>query len=201
MGTQTRATMPEELEFLAAIERSERGWSQKRKRDGPGDGNDDEEGEFEVEKISKKRKNNGRLEYFVKWKGYATSENTWEPVENLETAQDLVKRFEEEERQKEDAKKGKKDDKTDVKKPDADEALENPPKSGYSKEGAQLEQILGARKDPESGALEFMVKWVDEETPTMELASNINRKNPRDVIAFYEERLRFEDPESEAAEL
>jgi len=41
MGTQTRATMPE-----------------KRKRDGPGDGNDDEEGEFEVEKISKKRKNN-----------------------------------------------------------------------------------------------------------------------------------------------
>merc|ERR1712086_327805 len=51
MGTQTRATMPE-----------------KRKRDGPGDGNDDEEGEFEVEEISKKRKNNGRLEYFVKWK-------------------------------------------------------------------------------------------------------------------------------------
>jgi len=87
-----------------------------------------------------------------------------------------------------------------VKKPDADEALENPPKSGYSKEGAQLEQILGARKDPESGALEFMVKWVDEETPTMELASNINRKNPQDVIAFYEERLRFEDPEPEAAE-
>merc|ERR1712086_286618 len=151
MGTQTRATMPE-----------------KRKRDGPGDGNDDEEGEFEVEKISKKRKNNGRLEYFVKWKEYA--------------------------------KKGKKDDKTDVKKPDADEALENPPTSGYSKEGAQLEQILGARKDPESGALEFMVKWVDEETPTMELASNINRKNPQDVIAFYEERLRFEDPEPEAAE-
>merc|ERR1711865_328661 len=174
---------------------------EKRKREGKEDDNDDEAGEFEVEKISKKRKNNGRLEYFVKWKGYATSENTWEPVENLETAQDLVKRFEEEERQKEDAKKGKKDDKTDVKKPDADEALENPPKSGYSKEGAQLEQILGARKDPESGALEFMVKWVDEETPTMELASNINRKNPQDVIAFYEERLRFEDPESEAAEL
>jgi len=41
---------------------------------------------------------------------------------------------------------------------------------------------------------------VDEETPTMELASNINRKNPQDVIAFYEERLRFEDPEPEAAE-
>ena len=38
-------------------------------------------------------------------------------------------------------------------------SVQNPPKSGYSKEGAQLEQILGARKDPESGALEFMVKW------------------------------------------
>merc|ERR1712028_242605 len=96
MGTQTRAAMPE-----------------KRKRDGPGDGNDDEEGEFEVEKISKKRKNNGRIEYFVKWKGYAPSENTWEPVENLETAQDLVEKFEEEARQKGDAKTaGKKDDKT-----------------------------------------------------------------------------------------
>lgn len=33
------------------------------------------------------------LLYFVSWQGYATSQNTWEPVSNLDGCQDLVKEY------------------------------------------------------------------------------------------------------------
>lgn len=56
--------------------------------------NIDEEEEFVVERIVDKRIVDGQIEYFLKWKGYPESENTWEPVDNLEGAPKLIKSFE-----------------------------------------------------------------------------------------------------------
>jgi hypothetical protein len=54
--------------------------------------------EFEVESIGKSRKNGRkkRVEYLVFWKGYPPSEATWEPLDNLEGATELVENFHEE---------------------------------------------------------------------------------------------------------
>ena len=48
-----------------------------------------EENEFEVEKILGQQ----GQKYLIKWKGYPTSENTWEPLKNLENCRQLLEDF------------------------------------------------------------------------------------------------------------
>mmetsp|Transcript_14973 Transcript_14973/g.23179 ORF Transcript_14973/g.23179 Transcript_14973/m.23179 type:complete len:134 (+) Transcript_14973:181-582(+) len=44
---------------------------------------DVEEDFYEVEAVVGQRKKKGRYEYLIKWKGYASDQNTWEPIANL----------------------------------------------------------------------------------------------------------------------
>ncbi|BES96471.1 Chromo (Hypothetical proteinRromatin Organisation MOdifier) domain [Nesidiocoris tenuis] len=55
------------------------------------------EEEFVVERIVSRRFNPRRkqYEYLLKWEGYPPEQNTWEPAENLEACQHLLKAFEE----------------------------------------------------------------------------------------------------------
>ena len=47
---------------------------------------------YEVEKLLDHRYNdNGTLEYEVKWKGYPTSENTWEPIHHINNTSLIAK--------------------------------------------------------------------------------------------------------------
>ena len=53
------------------------------------------EPEYKVESVvSKRDTGEGKVEYLVKWKGWNASDNTWEPVENLESSQELIHEFE-----------------------------------------------------------------------------------------------------------
>jgi hypothetical protein len=58
-----------------------------------------DEEEFEVEYILDKRIRRSRrqkiqVEYLVKWKGYPEHDATWEPLENLQNASEVIKEFE-----------------------------------------------------------------------------------------------------------
>ena len=45
--------------------------------------------EFEIEAILTHRTyKNGKTRYLIKWKGYNTSKNTWEPKSNLSNAEE-----------------------------------------------------------------------------------------------------------------
>ena len=50
----------------------------------------DGEEEWEIEAIMAHKKMQHGIKYLVKWKGFPSSENTWEPASNLRNAQDLL---------------------------------------------------------------------------------------------------------------
>ena len=48
---------------------------------------------YNIERILDRRKINGKFEYKIKWEGYPMNQSTWEPMENLITAKELVDEY------------------------------------------------------------------------------------------------------------
>ncbi|KAF8679839.1 hypothetical protein RHS04_03732 [Rhizoctonia solani] len=53
----------------------------------------DGEEEYEVEGITDAKERNGEWFFQVKWKGYGSEENTWEPQENLKNAKKFLEKY------------------------------------------------------------------------------------------------------------
>jgi len=53
----------------------------------------------EVESILRKRINEGKVQYFIKWKGYGKKYNSWVDEDTI-FAEDLINEFEKKKRQK-----------------------------------------------------------------------------------------------------
>jgi len=169
---------------------------------GDDDDHEEEEEEYMVEKILDKRTRSGRVEYFLKWKGYSEEDNTWEPVENLDCP-DLIAEFEEQRKKKKQEMKTKESkeaekekDKSIVKKKSIGNENEKKKKKteeeakprGFDR-GLEPEKIIGATDA--SGELMFLIKWKDSEEADLVPAKLANVKCPQVVIKFYEERLTW----------
>eukprot|EP00828_Plagiopyla_frontata_P037563 TRINITY_DN49343_c0_g1_i1.p1 TRINITY_DN49343_c0_g1~~TRINITY_DN49343_c0_g1_i1.p1 ORF type:complete len:171 (-),score=20.08 TRINITY_DN49343_c0_g1_i1:127-639(-) len=62
-------------------------------------------GFYDVEQIVSKRKRRNELYYLVKWQGYNSDYNTWEPAHNLQNVQDLIDQYESKEQDRQDMRK------------------------------------------------------------------------------------------------
>lgn len=155
--------------------------------------------EYSVEKVIDRRMKNGKVEYFLKWKGYTSEDNTWEPEENLDCP-DLISAFEDARKKREnDAKEdsGKKRKPSPVPQSAKKKTPDEKKLQGFER-GLEPEKILGATDS--SGQLMFLMKWKETDEADLVPSKQANVKCPQIVIQFYEERLTWHhtssDPDS-----
>jgi len=152
--------------------------------------------------MDKRTRKGEKVEYLVKWRGYDDpDDNTWEPKENLEGAEEKIKKFEtdlENKNKKEEAKakgmKRKSNAKESPAPPAAKAAKAEEKPRGFSR-GLSAEKIIGATNEP--GELFFLIKWKDSDEADLVAAKEANVKIPQVVIKFYEDRLNWSDSKDE----
>ena len=148
---------------------------------------------YEVEAIRGSRIVRGKKEYHVKWKGYKESENTWEPAENLETCKNLVKEFEENNKDKGKEREVKRKDRSKIVN-ESDEEYER----GKSKDlvenrekGSWEEQtkLVVQKRSIIDGEFVYKVKNKHSKKEIFMSRDDILAKDPLAMVLFYEKHI------------
>eukprot|EP00727_Mastigamoeba_balamuthi_P010576 m51a1_g6140 hypothetical protein (306) ;mRNA; r:277080-277997 len=89
-----------------------RGTKKQRREEESDEEEEEEEEELEVERILDSRVRRGVKQYLVRWLGYASDEDTWEPEHNCVDCPDLIRQYEEEQQQQQHEGHGSKKQRT-----------------------------------------------------------------------------------------
>ncbi|XP_042279912.1 chromobox protein homolog 3b [Thunnus maccoyii] len=167
--------------------------------------------EFVVEKIIRRRVSNGRVEYFLKWKGFTDAENTWEPEDNLDCPE-LIEEFlrnthlsegnEEEQSEQLEPEFIPKEEMTEQETeiscmqsqqqactvPSDSDVLEPDTPTNLSTY-LEPECIIGSTD--RQGELMFLVKWKNSDDVALLPAREASARCPQVVIDFYEQKLTW----------
>ncbi|TNN88145.1 chromobox protein homolog 3a isoform X1 [Pseudoliparis swirei] len=156
----------------------------------------DEPEEFVVEKVLDQRIANGKVEFFLKWKGFTEADNTWEPEDNLDCPELISAFLEAQKTVKEKPAPVKRKASTDETETEAKKKDVPEKPRGFAR-NLDPERIIGATDS--SGELMFLMKWKDSDEADLVPAREANTRCPQVVISFYEERLTWHScPEDEA---
>ncbi|XP_056300462.1 chromobox protein homolog 3-like [Pseudoliparis swirei] len=166
--------------------------------------------EFVVETIIRRRIFNGRVEYFLKWKGFTDAENTWEPEDNVDCPE-LIQEFlrnthffegneEDQTEQELFPKEEMTEQETEIScmqsqqqaltvqsNTEPNDTQEHPP-TGLSTY-LEPECIIGSAD--RQGELMFLVKWKNSDDVALLPAREASARCPQVVIDFYEQKLSW----------
>ncbi|XP_064156345.1 chromobox protein homolog 5-like [Anguilla rostrata] len=164
-----------------------------------------EEEEYVVEKVLDRRMVKGRVEYFLKWKGFSDKHNTWEPEKNLDCPEliaEFMKTYKKGSSPPTGARPpsstatgGRSKDATSAKRKNSTEE-EDDEEEGGSKAKRKKEVGFGLTGEDlglRTPGTMFLMKWKDSDEADLVLAKEANQKCPQIVIAFYEERLTWHE--------
>ncbi|XP_035528437.1 chromobox protein homolog 3 [Morone saxatilis] len=168
--------------------------------------------EFVVEKIIRRRVFNGRVEYFLKWKGFTDAENTWEPEDNLDCPE-LIEEFlrnshfsegiEEEQTEdfipKEEMTEQEREISCMHSQQQAHTVQSNNNVLEPNDEQSDTPTNLSTYLEPEciigstdrQGELMFLVKWKNSDDVALLPAREASARCPQVVIDFYEQKLTW----------
>lgn len=169
--------------------------------------------EFAVEKIIRRRISNGRVEYFLKWKGFTDADNTWEPEDNLDCPE-LIEDFNikhphvTESTVEEQCDLMPKEEMTEQETEIACLQSQQQTDSGVLQPNAELSDTkspLASYQEPECiigstdrrGELMFLVKWKNSDDVALLPARDVSVRCPQVVIDFYEQKLTWHCSEDE----
>ena len=155
-----------------------------------------EEEVFEVEEIIKKRTaKNGKIEYYLKWKGYSLDDCTWEAKDNLD-CEELINVFEKTQAALENEVSVKKEkanrsrsrvresEEMDTSSPGTNSRREEGSIVNPVKKGVEAQEILEVSQY--GGQLCFRVKWHDNFGSDWVSARVANRTLPQLVLKYYQ---------------
>ncbi|KAM4579946.1 chromobox protein homolog 3b isoform 1-T2 [Odontesthes bonariensis] len=165
--------------------------------------------EFVVEKIIRRRVSNGRVEYFLKWKGFTDADNTWEPEDNLDCPE-LIEEFlrnacfsegneEEQSEQELIPKEEMTEQETEISCVQAQQQaqavqsgnnfLQSDDDQSDTPTYLEPECIIGSTD--RKGELMFLVKWKNSDDVALLPAHEASVRCPQVVIDFYEKKLTW----------
>ncbi|CAJ1083839.1 PREDICTED: chromobox protein homolog 3-like isoform X2 [Xyrichtys novacula] len=114
--------------------------------------------EFVVEKVLDQRIVNGKVEFYLKWKGFTDADNTWEPEENLDCPELISAFLEAQKNVKEKPAAMKRKASTDEPETGAKKTDVAEKPRGFAR-NLEPERIIGATDS--SGELMFLMKWTE----------------------------------------
>lgn len=163
-----------------------------------------------METIIRRRIFNGRVEYYLKWKGFTDAENTWEPEDNLdcpELIEEFLRTYNTEDDEVFIPKEEMTEQETEISCLQEAHAVQSnsslvlQPDEEQSDAPANLstylepECIIGSTD--RKGELMFLVKWKNSDDVALLPAREASARCPQVVIDFYEQKLTWHSGDDE----